>query len=210
MLVARSVASVARHYRRRAPLRSAALVLLMTAMATAGCESPGPKPQPAGKRAPTEIDAASVPPRDDIISIHQLWPQFPWLYDSSGRAVGFRVPTYFYSGQTQEGAFVAGTIYCRMYLVERQPGGEEFRALLHEWEIAPQAAMGYRVRKRGVGGYFYGFMLAWPSELEIDGKLIEIEFTYQRLNGTVVSRSPHRLRVPVAPGHAPASSPGAR
>ncbi|RMF76472.1 MAG: hypothetical protein D6744_12275, partial [Planctomycetota bacterium] len=55
---------------------------------------------PGDSPPPKYVDAAAVPTRDDIVSIHQFWPQVPWLRDTSGKAVGFRVPVYFVSGET--------------------------------------------------------------------------------------------------------------
>jgi len=46
------------------------------------------------------IDASAIPARDDIVAIYQFWPNVPWLLESD-RVVGFRVTTYFVSGETE-------------------------------------------------------------------------------------------------------------
>jgi len=160
--------------------------------------------RPASKRPrprDTAIDASKIKTRDDIIKIVQYWPQDPWLRDSSsGRCAGFRVPTYFVSGQTQKGAFVPGKIFGWLYALKRDEHGKSTRELAHVWEFDRATAMGYRVRKKSIGGYFYGFMLLWPPELQPAGKSFEIEFGYERLGGTVITSPPRKLRVPLTRG----------
>ena len=46
-------------------------------------------------------------------------------------------------------------------------------------------------------GYYYGFPLRWPDELRLEGKLVEIQFGYQRRDGSVVLSAARRLRVPM-------------
>jgi hypothetical protein len=148
--------------------------------------------------APTElIDASTIPARDDIVAIYQIWPNVPWLFQSD-KVVGFRVPTYFDSAGTGEGAFVSGTILAWIYTLERGEDGKLARDLAHMWEFDRQAAMPYRVRKKAVTGYYYGFMLAWPPNVELEGRLVEIEFGYERRDKTVVTGAPRRFRVPVS------------
>lgn len=191
----------ARHWRHR----GAQGLVLAGVLACLGCETPGRNgggydklgsgpgnPAPA----PIMIDPAKVPTRGDIVAIHQYWPNFPWLTQSD-RVVGFRVTTYFVSGETEKGAFVPGTIFAWVYTLGRGEDGTRTREIAHVWEFDQTAAMSYRVRKEAIGGYFYGFMLAWPANLDLDGKLIEIEFGYERRDKSVVTSAARRFRVPL-------------
>ena len=204
------------HRRRIGSWAAAALA----ALACGGCamlERPTPSPPPprilgqapSGKPRPREIDPTRVRTRDDIVEIYQPWPQTPWLFDEFGRAVGFRVRTYFISGTTQKGAFVPGTIIIKLSQIRRLPGGKFQRIALHTWEFSERDAMGYRIRRVSLTGYSYGFVLRWPDELDLSGKTIEIAFYYRRTNGTIVRGLPRRFKVPVT-GEIPIeSSPAA-
>jgi hypothetical protein len=211
----------------RYSLQAAAATLLASALLTAGCESPAPRTETryasplraARETQPIDntFDATVVPTRDDIVAVHTFWHPVPWLFDSSNRAVGFRVPVVFVSGKTEKGAFVSGEISCRLYERGRDAAGYEQRRLVHEWRFDPQAAMHYRYRRRSVPGYQYGFMLNWPRETVVDGREIEIEFAYQRSDGREITSVGRRFRVPVpneyrppapaATREAPASGP---
>lgn len=159
----------------------------------------------AATASPTElIDASAIPARDDIVAIYQFWPNVPWLLESD-RVVGFRVTTYFVSGETELGEFVPGRIFAWVYERVRGPAGKVTRQLAHMWEFDEAAALGYRVRRRAVGGYHYGFALAWPPNVELDGRQIEIEFGYERKDGSVVTGAPRRFRVPVSADYVPAT-----
>jgi len=153
---------------------------------------------------PETIDPSKVPTRDDIVAIYQFWPNVPWLFESD-RVVGFRVSTYFVSGETELGEFVPGTIFAWVYTLEPGPERRLEREVAHVWEFDQAAAMSYRVAKRAVGGYFYGFMLAWPPNVELEGRLIEIEFGYERGDKTVVTGAARRFRVPVSADYVPAT-----
>jgi len=170
-----------------------------------GCEAPqgqgGRYPKPSGRSQPLSppemIDPTTIPTRDDIVAIYQFWPNVPWLLDS-GRPVGFRVTTYFVSGETERGAFVPGTIFAWLYRLEWGPDGKRERVLAHVWEFDQAAAMGYRVRKEAIGGYHYGFALAFPPTVDIQGQLVEIEFGYERRDKTVVTGPARRFQAPVS------------
>lgn len=188
------------------PARGSAAILAVGLLVW-GCQIPGPWTEPqyasplraAHQAQPVDntFDAQSVPTRDDIVAVHTFWHPVPWLFDSSNRVVGFRVPVVFVSGQTEKGAFVSGVIACRLYGRERSAGGLEQRRLLHEWRFDQQAAMNYRYRRRSVPGYQYGFMLNWPPELDLEGREVEIEFVYERGDGRQITSVGRRFRVPI-------------
>jgi hypothetical protein len=153
------------------------------------------------KREESTIDPTVVEERDDIVSVQQFWNPQPWLTDSASRPVGFRVPIYLLSGQTEKGAFAPGTILAWMYLVDpAAPAGSTNRQPLYVWEMPRNDAMGFRVRKKTMMGYFYGFLLKWPETINVAGETIEIEFGYERLDKRVVLGTPQRFKVPVPPG----------
>jgi hypothetical protein len=175
-----------------------------------GCEAqtgPGryPKSRVGGRPvSPAEaIDPTTVPTRDDIVAIYQFWPNVPWLFESD-RVVGFRVTTYFVSGETELGEFVPGKVFAWIYKLARGPDGKLARELAHMWEFDEAEGMGYRVRRRAVGGYHYGFALSWPPNVELDGRQVEIEFGYERKDGTIVTSAPRRFRMPVSADYVPA------
>jgi hypothetical protein len=150
-----------------------------------------------GTSSQNEIDPTTVETRDDIFSIIQFWPQYPWL-QSSDRIVGFKVTVYFRSGKTQLGTFVPGTIFVWLYeLVPSGEGGRRERELAYGWELDEAEALSYRVTKRAIGGYYYGFPLTWPSELALEGKLVEIQFGYERADSKLILSEPRQFRVPV-------------
>jgi hypothetical protein len=153
------------------------------------------KPQPP----PERFDPTKIETRDDIVMIRNMWLAFPWLYDAESEPVGFQVPVYFVSGETEKGAFVPGRIYCRAYRILRTHGGSNVRELLHEWAFDEKEAIGFRATKKFILGNCYGFMLTWPKDVRVSGQEIEVEFAYERLNGSVVTGTPRRLQVP-APG----------
>lgn len=209
--------------RTRGPRRArrAGRVALCAALAVlGGCAAPGPvaQKQPPGRNAggvnqglvlaqrpqpPTaRIDPMKVETRDDIVMVRSIWQAFPWLYDAESTPVGFQVPVYFVSGETEKGAFVPGKAICRMYRLLSTQDGETVRELIHEWTFNEQQASGFRTTKKFILGYCYGFVLTWPKEVRLAGQQVEIEFAYERLNGSVVVGTPRRLQVP-APGKRP-------
>jgi hypothetical protein len=171
----------------RRVLGGAALMLLC-----AGC---------APKRA-NEIDPTRIRTVDDVVNIAQFWPQTPWL-QVGDRIVGFKVTVYFVSGQAEKGVFVPGNIFVWLYELTPTERGTRERKLVHVWQFNESEALGFRVNKHGVMGYYYGFPLRWPTELALEGKLIEIQFGYERTDEQVVLSSARRFRVPVPLGFEP-------
>ena len=146
---------------------------------------------------PAQIDPTKVDEKDDITEIFQYWPPAPVRVDNDGAPVGFKVAVYLASGETEKGAFVPGTIYLQLYEVGRALSGKSKRELLHTWQFDRNGAMPYRVRKKSVTGYFYGFILNWPPELELAGKTVDVEIAYEATSGRVVTSAPHRFQVPL-------------
>lgn len=194
--------------------RLLALACLATAAATCllGCQAQqpratGPKPmlRGSGTAKPADenaIDPTAIETRDDIVRIVQFWPQAPWLFDND-RVIGFKATIYFVAGETMKGAFVPRSILVWVY--EAAPGSrrKDDRKLVYMWEFDPAEAMGYRVNRRSLMGYHYGFPLRWPEVLDLEDKLIEFQFGYERANKRVVLSSPKRFRVPVPHGYEP-------
>lgn len=202
--------------------RIAALALLLAALgASAGCEAPAGGATAQSKPAPSifhtesesrkpggEIDADRVAPRDDIVGIRQYWSQLPWLRRGD-RIVGFQATVYFVSGETGKGAFVPGRIFAWVYEVPHAAPSEGERTLLYMWELDEKQAMGFRVRRVAVMGYYYGMVLAWDESTQIEGKTVDIVFGYQRRDGSIVEGAAKRFKVPVS-GAAPAAAGAAR
>lgn len=162
----------------------------------AGCASPG-KPglfgatsKPGDQIEPTQVDEF-----DDIVSIVQFWPQYPWLRENQ-KTVGFQVRSYFVSGKTEKGEFVPGTIFIWLYEVNPAARGKDAKKLAQVWELDRAASMGFRIRKLAIGGYSYGFVLPWERSLDLAGKTIEVAFGYQRGDGRMVMSKPRQFRAP--------------
>jgi len=195
--------------RRRSLVAGLGLALLLVC---SGCQSrPRSQPPLSPFRAEpgppdarkVEIDPTKIPTRDDIVQIVQYWPHWPWLRQGD-RVVGFRVPVYFRSAETGKGAFVSGHIFAWVYELVPTPDGGRERKLAHVWEFSAAEAMGFRVRKRAIGGYYYGFILRWPEELTLEGKHIEVQFGYERQQDKrVVLGAPRTFRVPIPIGYRP-------
>jgi hypothetical protein len=126
----------------------------------------------------------------------------PWLQHAD-RIVGFKVTVYFVSGQTEKGAFVPGNIFVWMYTLEPTADGRRERKLAYVWEFKESESVDYRVTKRAIGGYYYGFPLTWPPELRLEGKQVEIQFGYERMDKTVALSPVRRFRVPIPAGYQP-------
>lgn len=202
--------------------RSAVSALLLAALGvSAGCQAPAGGATAQSKPAPTifrteseshkpagEIDADRVATRDDIVGIRQYWSQLPWLRRGD-RIVGFQSTVYFVSGETGKGAFVPGRIFAWIYEVPRGAASQAERTLLYMWELDEQQAMGFRVRRVAVMGYYYGMVLVWDENVDLEGKTIDIVFGYQRRDGSIVEGAAKRFRVPVS-GAAPATAGAAR
>lgn len=184
---------------------AAAAGLMAATLLLSGCVEDTNKQNPYAKLVAREqptpkpvamIDPTAVPVRDDISGIQQIWPIMPWLRDTStGKPVGFRCLVYFVSRQTEKGAFVSGPIVITLSEIISLPGGDAERRPLHTWELDQAAATGFRVRKLAVGGYYYGFILRWPDQLKLAGKRVEVQLSYKRGDGTLVSAAPHSMQV---------------
>lgn len=184
-----------------------------------GCQAPGGKPASGGNLGPlligkqqqskpdsNYIEIESVPRKDDIVQIVQFWNPVPWKYNAFNQPVGFQVPTYFISSETEKGAFVAGTVYAWLHTVGRDPTGQLVRKTVHMWQLGPEESFLFAVRKLAIGGYFYGFILTWPGSLDLSGQTVEIEFGYERGDGKLVMASPRMLRVPAQASSSPLSA----
>lgn len=152
--------------------------------------SPTPAPPP-----PPPIDPTQVPERDDIFAVYYFWPSDPWLRRGE-QVVGFRVPTYFVSGETNKGAFVPGAIIVYLHGFVPDRLNRPTRELFYKWQFNREEAMNYRVRKEAITGYYYGLLLTWPEELDLGGRQVEVQIAYRRLDGTEVRGSPRRVQVP--------------
>ncbi|MBU0639957.1 MAG: hypothetical protein KKB50_13900 [Planctomycetes bacterium] len=199
--------------------RFAGLAGGLCVLALGACQQPqkssSPPPSIIGDGVPVRrveaIDPTRIAPHDDIVEIHHFWSPVPWLYDADDCPIGFQVPVYFVSGETEKGAFVSGTIFVWLYRLKRAENGHLEREFVHNWEFNAQQAMGFRVRRLSVMGYHYGFWLTWPPVPDVLGRQIEIAFGYQRADGQVVTGAAKRFRVPVPRGFqrpaAPSSVP---
>lgn len=181
---------------------------LAAASACLGCQAPqnsavqGEPIQPIfggshgeNQKRPDPIAVEKVDTHDDIIAINDIWQNYPWRGNQEGQVVGFTTAVYFQSGTTGKGSFVPGTIRCRLSSVQRKAGGTE-RLTLQTWEFDEKAAMGFRVMRKTINWYFYGFPLVWSPDLKLTDKEIEIQFEYERKDGRIVTGSPKRLKVP--------------
>lgn len=182
---------------------------MLAALGASGCQGPQPASQGPGGGSSgrllgtgtttggrtSEIDASRIAARDDIVSISQFWQPVPWLYDADRGPVGFKVPVYFVSAQTERGAFVLGSVICNLYTVERGGEGQPQRVLRHTWRLDENEAMKFRVRKVTVMGHPYNFYLTWPEDLRLYGRDIEVQFAYERKDGRVISGTPRRFKV---------------
>lgn len=135
-----------------------------------------------------------VPTREDIVSVQAMWSSVIWLHDADQRPVGFQAPVYFVSGETQRGAFVNGNITVTMSEVTSDSRGAAASTLrlLHEWKLDSGTEKNFRIRRRAVGGYYYGLRLRWPENLQVYGKQVEIGIAYQRRDGAIVKAIPRR------------------
>jgi hypothetical protein len=138
------------------------------------------------------------PTRDDITAVYQFYTQDPWLRNTEGRVTGFRAAVYFYSGETEKGAFVPGRALVWLYQFEHQPDGTLARKLVKVWELSEADAMGYRIRRQSQMGYAYGFFFTWPASADLSGKTIEIMFGYERLDGKLITGVARRFEVPLS------------
>lgn len=178
------------------------LLLAMTGCAaTPGGNRP---PTPGGGRAQKSAyeDIEKIEKRDDIIRINQFWAGDPCIYDSIGRAIGFKVPTYFISSETEKGTFVSGRIFIWLHVVQVAPNRELVRRTVHMWQMEQAESFLFASRKKAIIGYFYGFIMTWPRSLDLGGQTLEIEFAYERADGRLVVSSGKTFRVPLDPREA--------
>ncbi len=161
-------------------------------------------PQAIEVRGAPEIDPTVVPTQDDIVQVMRFVrdPIFVWDDD---RPSGVVMSVYLVSAESQKGVFGRGPIEVTVDELRHGRAGVE-RATVHTWRLTESDAMGFRVRKRSVLGYYYGLMLKWPKELDLSGREIELTISYTRGDGRVVSTAPIRRRVPVPFGAAPPST----
>lgn len=172
-----------------------------------GCQGPEKSGSPGpmllnrgGSAKPAKyVDITKVPKHDDIVRIVQFWNPAPWLFDAVNRVVGFKVPTYFVSSETEKGALVSGTVYAWLHVVSRDENGAVVRRTVHMWQLSEDESFLFAARKKAVGGYFYGFILTWPTQLDVAGRTVEIEFGYQRSDGRLVMSSARSFKVPLNP-----------
>lgn len=195
--------------RRRWPALLAALAWLPLAGCQPGNRAKDPYqdirgPQAIEVRGAPEIDPTVVPTQDDIVQVMRFVrdPIFVWDAD---RPSGVVMSVYLVSAESQKGVFGRGPIEVTIHELRHGRGGVE-RATVHTWRLTESDAMGFRVRKRSVLGYYYGLMLKWPKELDLSGREIELTISYTRGDGRVVSTAPIRRRVPVPFGAAPPST----
>lgn len=190
-------------------MKIAMLSLLLLMFAT-GCEAPGLKSSSTAKPSPHSIEPARIDTRDDIVSIVQFWPQQPWLREDAATQ-GFRVPTYFISAETEKGVFVSGTVFVWLYEIVAGRGGKIDRVPVQQWEFDAEQAMGFRVRKEALGGYYYGFVLKWDPTVKLDNKRVEIQFGYERVSDKklVLSR-PKQMQVSMSAAPTVITQPASR
>ena len=145
------------------------------------------------------FSVAMAPTSDNIVQIVKFYTRGPWLQfrqDGGPRPDGFKVSAlYLIDGQTDRGAFGAGTIAVNLYVVERDEQGDDVATKIYEWEYDAQKAMPFRAKKRTLQGWGYQLRLNW-GDLDLSGKEIEIEILYRRLDGQTVNSAPKRLKVP--------------
>lgn len=175
-------------------------------LALAGCQAFTP-------RGPNEIDPLSIETRDDIVQVVAYWPQTAWTYDSDGNPKGIRPAVYFVSGQLQKGAFVSGPITISVSEVSEGGAGERsgFR-LLHEWRFDSAVHRSFRIAKKAITGYYYGFPLDFPPGVDVTGKEVEIVVAYRRSDGREIKSTPKRDQALALrwPRTSPVSSPTPR
>ncbi len=153
--------------------------------------------------------------RDDIVAIRQFYSAQPWTRDDeTGRVNGIMARVYFTAAtrpgeEIPKGVFVPGTIRARMYVLGVRPDGSYDRQLAHEWAFTAQQAAAFRVRHASSMGDSYGLVLRWPREVDVAGREIQVEFSYERQDGEVIARRGSRFQVPLPPGQRAPAPPKA-
>ncbi len=139
--------------------------------------------------------------RDDVVTIKQFIPTYPWIHDDEGRSRGLQARVYFVSAETEKGVHVPGRISVDLNVLHPQPQGGYEREQVYRWEFSESEAAGFRVRTRAVLGYSYGFVLCWPDDIDLSGEEVQLTFRYHRQEGGIVERRGPRFRVPLPPGY---------
>jgi hypothetical protein len=178
----------------------AGLLLLSALPLLTGCESLGSVGAPAGTV------------RDNVVMIRQFYAADPWIRDEEGRVTGVLARVYFAAAarddEVPKGIFVPGTIKAELYILTLRPDGSNERVLIHEWKFDEQQAQGYRVRRVSRMGCSYGLILRWPPEVNVMGREIQMQFSYQTQAAKVVTQRGSRFRVPLPAGRADPSETG--
>ena len=187
------------HRTRPLPAGLAGLTLLSVLGLLIGCETPGGPNVAAGAA------------RDNVVMIRQFYAADPWIRDAEGRVSGVLVRVYFAAAakddEVPKGILVPGTIKATLYALAPRPDGSYERRLAYEWTFDEQQAQGYRVRRVSRMGYSYGLILRWPPEVDVVGREIQIQFSYQREDGKVITQRGSRFRVPLPVGMIEPSGP---
>jgi hypothetical protein len=173
------------------------LLLLSALPLTTGCEALG------------SMGAPGSTARDNVVMIRQFYAADPWIRDEEGRVTGVLARVYFAAAarddEVPKGIFVPGTIKAELYALTPRPDGVYERVLAHEWTFDEQQAQGYRVRRVSRMGCSYGLILRWPAEVNLVGREIQMQFSYQTQDAKVITQRGSRFRVPL-PARAPEPS----
>mgnify|MGYP000210642630 CR=1 FL=1 len=148
-----------------------------------------------------QSDSASALDDSDVVAVYTYYDSDPWLRDVDGHVVGFKVRAYIASGRTDKGIFVPGDIEVTASLLRPRRGGGFLREPVHEWRFSEAEARGFRVRKPSILGESYGLVLRWPPDLDLSGRRVEIQISYQRSDGVVIKGPPRALSVPLPAGY---------
>lgn len=198
-------------------------------LCTAGCETPPAATQPTSVSGERRADEAGQPPAwasagtrsrspsaggsarradptaalddSDVVAVYTYYDSEPWLRDVDGLVVGFKVRAYIASGRTDKGIFVPGDIEVTASLLRPRRGGGFLREPVHEWRFSEAEARGFRVRKPSILGESYGLVLRWPPDVDLSGRRVEIQVSYQRSDGVMIKGPPRALSVPLPAGY---------
>jgi hypothetical protein len=135
----------------------------------------------------------------DVFQIIKFFPAQMWqrrrLEDVNPN--GFVVTVYLISGKTQKGAFGDGTIRIDLHAAEYDDKGLKRYVPVHAWELDPDQALPYRVKREAVPGWGYMLHLFWPDDVDVLGKEVSITLSYERSDGGIIRSRPHHNRVPI-------------
>lgn len=174
-------------------LRTGSLFSLVLLAGLTGCET-------GGSNRGGGFDYA--PRNDRIVAIRHFYAQRPWFHDSDGKVIGFTVRTYFVSGETDKGVFVPGRITVTMNVLERSLEGGFDQTFAHRWTFSEREAASFRYVTDRVAllGDSYGFVLRWPPDLELMGRRIDVQFTYERTDGRIIAGPRRQFQVELPSG----------